>query len=91
MRKTGIGRELKNESVACRPCSLNFADKSLREVYIKNDYCQETRKTDSNLHTLLKEMGKNNPYRVEGGKLFPIMKMTIVRKPERHTQICVLY
>ena len=32
MRKTGIGRELRNESIACRPWSLNLADKSLREV-----------------------------------------------------------
>ena len=45
---------------------------SFKKVYIENDYCQETRKTDSNLRTLLKEMGKNNQYRVEGGKLLPI-------------------
>ena len=45
---------------------------AFKKVYIENDYCQETRKTDSNLRTLLKEMGKNNQYRVEGGKLFPI-------------------
>ena len=32
MRKTGIGRELRKESIACRPCSLNFDDKLLREV-----------------------------------------------------------
>ena len=32
MHKTGIGRELRNESIACRPCSLNIVDKSLREV-----------------------------------------------------------
>ena len=32
MHKTGIGRELRNESFACRPCSLNFVDKLLREV-----------------------------------------------------------
>ena len=31
MGKTGIGRELGNESIACRPCSLNFVDKSLRQ------------------------------------------------------------
>ena len=36
MHKTGIGRELigrelRNESIACRPCSLRFVDKSLRE------------------------------------------------------------
>ena len=36
MRKTGIGRELRNESIACRPCSHNFFDKSLREVL---DFC----------------------------------------------------
>ena len=27
MRKTGMGRELKKESIACRPCSHNFDDK----------------------------------------------------------------
>ena len=43
-----------------------------KNVYIENDYCQETRKTDSNLRTILKEMGKTHQYRVEGGKLFPI-------------------
>ena len=32
MHKTGMGRELRNESIACRPCSLNFVDKLLREV-----------------------------------------------------------
>ena len=32
MHKTGIGRELRNESIACRPCSLKFAGKSLRDV-----------------------------------------------------------
>ena len=32
MRKTGMGRELRNESIACRPCSLNIDDKLLWEV-----------------------------------------------------------
>ena len=32
MRKTGVGRELRKESIACRPYSLNFDDKLLREV-----------------------------------------------------------
>ena len=32
MRKTGIGRGLRNESITCRPLSLNSVDKSLREV-----------------------------------------------------------
>ena len=32
MRKTGMGRELRKESIACRPCSLNFDDKLLRKV-----------------------------------------------------------
>ena len=32
MRKTGMGREPRKESIACRPCSLNFDDKLLREV-----------------------------------------------------------
>ena len=32
MRKTRMGRELRKESIACRPCSLNFVDKLLREV-----------------------------------------------------------
>ena len=36
MRNTGMGRELKKESIACRPCSLNFDDKLLREV---PDFC----------------------------------------------------
>ena len=27
MRKTGMRRELRKESIACRPCSLNFDDK----------------------------------------------------------------
>ena len=36
MRKTGMGRELRKESIACRPCSLNFDDKLLREV---PDFC----------------------------------------------------
>ena len=36
MRKTGIGRELRNESIACRLCSLNFVDMALREEL---DYC----------------------------------------------------
>ena len=26
-RKTGMGRELRKESIACRPCSLNFDNK----------------------------------------------------------------
>ena len=34
--KTGMGRELRKESIACRPCSLNFDDKLLREV---PDFC----------------------------------------------------
>ena len=32
MRKTGMGKELRKESIACRPCSLNFYDKLIREV-----------------------------------------------------------
>ena len=43
-----------------------------KRVYIENDYCSETRKTDSSLRTILKEIGKNKQYRVEGGKLFPL-------------------
>ena len=27
MRKTGKGKELRNERMACRACSLNFVDK----------------------------------------------------------------
>lgn len=42
-----------------------------KKVYIENDYCPETRKNDSNLRTILKEIGKEKQYRVEGGKLFP--------------------
>ena len=40
MRKTGMGRELRKESIACRPCSLNFDDKLLREV---PDFCAAQR------------------------------------------------
>ena len=40
-----------------------------KRVYTENDYCSETRKTDSNLRTILKEIGKNKQYRVEGGKI----------------------
>ena len=36
MHKIGMGRELRKESIACRPCSLNFDDKLLREV---PDFC----------------------------------------------------
>ena len=36
MRKTGMGRELRKESIASRPCSLNFDDKLMREV---PDFC----------------------------------------------------
>ena len=36
MRKTGKGREIRNESIACRPCSLNFVDEPLMEVL---DFC----------------------------------------------------
>ena len=43
-----------------------------KRVYIENDYCLETRKTDSNLRTILKEIEKNKQCRVEGGKLFPL-------------------
>ena len=32
----GIGGELRNESIACRPCSINFVYKLLREVL---DFC----------------------------------------------------
>ncbi|MCG8046074.1 MAG: hypothetical protein N0E48_10505 [Candidatus Thiodiazotropha endolucinida] len=49
-----------------------------RRVYIENDYCSETRKTDANLRTILKEIGKNKQYRVEGGKLFPLKGTTEV-------------
>ena len=34
MLRTYIGRGLRNESSACRPCSLTFVDKSLREVLV---------------------------------------------------------
>ena len=34
--KTGMGRELRKQSIACRPCSLNFDDKLLRKV---PDFC----------------------------------------------------
>ena len=43
-----------------------------KRVFIDNDYCSETRKIDSNLRTILKEIGKNKQYRVEGEKLFPL-------------------
>ena len=34
MRKTMMGRELRKESIACRPCSLNFDDKLLRGKWL---------------------------------------------------------
>ena len=43
-----------------------------KKAFIDNDYNSETRKTDSHLRTILKEIGKNKQYRVEGGKLFPL-------------------
>ena len=39
--------------------------------------CSETRKKDSNLRTILKEIGKNKQYRVEGGKLFPLKRNSV--------------
>ena len=41
MRKNGMGRELRKESIACRPCSLNFDDKLLREVpdFLQHIFC----------------------------------------------------
>ena len=41
-----------------------------KKVYIENDYSPETRNTDSNLRTILKEIGKDKQYRVAGGKIF---------------------
>ena len=38
MHKTGIGRELRGGSIACRICSPSFVDKSLRKVL---DFCAE--------------------------------------------------
>ena len=40
-----------------------------KKVYIENDYSSETRNTDSNLRTILKEIGKDKQYRVAGGKI----------------------
>ena len=41
-----------------------------KKVYIENDYSPKTRNTDSNLRTILKEIGKDKQYRVAGGKIF---------------------
>ena len=41
-----------------------------KKVYIENDYSNETRNTDSNLRTILIEIGKDKQYRVAGGKIF---------------------
>ena len=41
-----------------------------KKGYIENDYSNETRNTDSNLRTILKEIGKDEQYRVAGGKVF---------------------
>lgn len=43
-----------------------------KRVYIENDYAPEIRNADTNLRTILKEIGKNKQYRVSGGKLFPV-------------------
>ena len=45
---------------------------SIKKVHIENDYAPETRSTDSNLRTILKEIGKNKQYRVAGGKIFSV-------------------
>ena len=36
MHNTGMGREFINESIACRPCSVNFDDMLSRKV---PDFC----------------------------------------------------
>ena len=41
-----------------------------KKVYIENDYAPEVRSADSNLRTILKEIGKCKQYRVAGGKIF---------------------
>ena len=51
--------------------ALKNVDK-YKKVYIENDYAPETRSTDSNLRTILKEIGKNKQYRVAGGKIFSV-------------------
>ena len=43
-----------------------------KRVYIENDYAPEIRSVDSNLRTILKEIGKNKQYHVNGGKMFPV-------------------
>lgn len=43
-----------------------------KRVYIENDYGPEVRNADSNWRTILKEMGKQDQYRVSGGKVFPV-------------------
>ena len=43
-----------------------------KKVYIENDYAPETRNSDSNLRTILKEIGKDKQYRVAGGKVYSV-------------------
>ena len=43
-----------------------------KKVYIDNDYAPEVRNADTNLRTILKEIGKHKQYRVSGGKVLPI-------------------
>ena len=43
-----------------------------KKVYIDNDYAPEVRNADTNLRTILKEIGKHKQYRVSGGKVLSI-------------------
>ena len=53
-----------------------------KRVFIENDYGPEVRKSDSNWRTILKEIGKQNQYRVAGGKLFPVRQRE--ETPNKH-------
>ena len=47
-----------------------------KKVYIDNDYAPEVRNADTNLRTILKEIGKHKQYRVAGGKVLPMKQDT---------------
>ena len=55
--------------------SLKHIEK-YKKVYIENDYAPETRNSDTNLRTILKEIGKDKQYRVAGGKFMRSDRIT---------------
>ena len=43
-----------------------------KKVNIENDYAPETSNSDSNLRTILKEIGKEKRYQVSVGKVYAV-------------------